>query len=160
MTGEELTPRMRPFFPTVQDFAAATAPHFAFLVSEFGFVGPSIEEQNDEMYDVAYYGPATAVLLNWDTTGSFFACNLAPQFPDGTLDPDYENWLSVNEVVAARGAPDRWVSQADLDDVDVASYGAVMKPEAANLRDFCADVLRGNWSIRAEVQSWLEQHPG
>ena len=60
---------MRPFFPTVQDFAAATAPHFAFLVDDFGFVGPSIEEQTDEMYDVAYYGSTTAVLLNWDTTG-------------------------------------------------------------------------------------------
>ena len=56
------------------------------------------------MYDVAYYGPTTAVLLNWDTTGSYFACNLAPRFADGSLDPDYQHWLSVNEVVAARGA--------------------------------------------------------
>lgn len=86
MTAEP-APRMRPFFPTVQDFAGATAPHFEFLVSEFGFVGPSIEEQNDEMYDVAYYGDATAVLLNWDTTGSFFACNMAPRLSDGSLDP-------------------------------------------------------------------------
>ena len=80
---------MRPFFPTVQDFAAATVPHFRFLVADFGFVGPSIEEQTDEMYDVAYYGPLTAVLLNWDTTGSFFACNLAPRFLDGTSIADY-----------------------------------------------------------------------
>jgi hypothetical protein len=160
MTGEAPSPRMRPFFPTVQDFAAATAPHFSFLVTEFGFVGPSIEEQTDEMYDVAYYGASAAVLLNWDTTGSYFACNLAPRFPDGSLDPDYEHWLSVNEVVAARGAENRWVSQADLDDVDVAGYGAVMKREAANLRDFCADVLRGNWSIRTDAQRWLEQSPG
>jgi hypothetical protein len=150
---------MRPFFPTIQDFAGATAPHFEFLVSEFGFVGPSIEEQNDEMYDVAYYGDATAVLLNWDTTGSFFACNLAPRLDDGSLDPDYEHWLSVNEVVAAGGAADRWIAQADLDDVDAAGYAAVMKREAANLRDFCADVLRGDWSIRAQAQSWLEINP-
>ena len=160
MTGEVPAPRMRPFFPTVQDFAAATAPHFSFLVTDFGYVGPSIEEQTDEMYDVAYYGPSTAVLLNWDTTGSFFACNLAPRFADGSLDPDYEHWLSVNEIVAARGAENRWVSQADLDDVDVAGYGAVMKREVANLRDFCADVLRGNWSIRTDAQRWLEQNQG
>ena len=160
MTGDAPAPRMRPFFPTVQDFAAATVPHFNFLVEDFGFVGPSIEEQTDEMYDVAYYGQSTAVLLNWDTTGSFFACNLAPRFADGSLDPDYEHWLSVNEIVAARGADNRWVSQADLDDVDVAGYGAVMKREAANLRDFCADVLRGNWSIRTDAQRWLEQNPG
>ena len=150
---------MRPFFPTVQDFAAATTPHFRFLVDEFGFVGPSIEEQTDEMYDVAYYGPHTAVLLNWDTTGAFFACNLAPRTADGTLDPDYEHWLSVNEVVAARGAHDRWVSQADLDDVDAAGYAAVMSREADNLRTHCADVLRGDWSIRAAAHSWLEDGP-
>ena len=159
MTDEAPTPRMRPFFPTVQDFAAASAPHFQFLVSEFGFVGPSIEEQNDEMYDVAYYGPSTAVLLNWDTTGSFFACNLAPRLGDGTLDPDYEHWLSANEVVAARGGADRWVSQAELDDVDLAGYASVMAREAANLRDFCSDVLRGDWSVRADAQRWLEQAP-
>jgi hypothetical protein len=150
---------MRPFFPTVQDFAAATAPHFEFLVSDFGFTGPSIEEQNDEMYDVAYYGQKTAVLLNWDTTGSYFACNLAPRFEDGSLDPDYQHWMSVNEVAAARGGPARWVGQADLDDVDLAGYGAVMKRVANNVRDFCIDVLRGDWTVRSAAHSWLEQHP-
>ena len=119
MSDDGRSPRMRPFFPTVQDFAAATAPHFAFLAADFGFVGPSLEEQTDDMYDVAFYGERTAVLLNWDTTGSFFACNLAPRLEDGSLDPDYEHWLSVNEVVAARGANERWISQADLDDVDL-----------------------------------------
>ena len=157
MSGEARAPRMRPFFPTVQDFAAATTPHFEFLVTDFGFVGPSIEEQNDALYDVAYYGPHTAVLLNWDTTGSFFACNLAPRFADGSLDPDYEHWLSVNEIAAARGRPERWINQADLDDVDLAGYGAVMEREAANLRGLCADVLRGDWSVRAAAQRWLDQ---
>jgi hypothetical protein len=159
MNEEAPTPRMRPFFPTVQDFAAATAPHFEFLVRDLGFVGPSIEEQNDEMYDVAYYGPATAVLLNWDTTGSYFACNLAPRLDDGTLDPDYQNWLSVNEIVAARGGGQRWVSQSELDDVDLAGYASVMEREAQNLREFCADVLNGDWSIRSEAHRWLEQQP-
>jgi len=159
MSDEAPTPRMRPFFPTVQDFAAATAPHFDFLVGDFGYVGPSVEEQTDEMYDVAYYGASTAVLLNWDTTGSYFACNLAPRLADGTLDPDYQHWLSVNEVVAARGGAQRWVSQAELDDVDLAGYGAVMQREANNLRDYCADVLRGDWTIRADAHRWLEQHP-
>jgi hypothetical protein len=159
MTDQAPSPRMRPFFPTVQDFAAATAPHFGFLVGEFGFVGPSIEEQSDVMYDVVYYGPSTAVLLNWDTTGSFFACNLAPRLADGTLDPDYQHWLSVNEVVAVRGGADRWVGAAALDDVDLHGYGAVMKREASNLREFCADVLRGDWRIRSEAHRWLEQGP-
>ena len=159
MSGEAHAPRMRPFFPTVQDFAAATAPHFMFLATDFGFVGPSIEEQTDEMYDVAFYGPSTAVLLNWDTTGSFFACNLAPRFEDGTLDPDYEHWLSANEIVAARGGGQRWISQADLDDVTLDGYGAVMERAAANLREFCADVLRGDWTIRADAQRWLGQNP-
>lgn len=159
MTGQTPAPRMRPFFPTVQDFAAATVPHFHFLVDEFGFVGPSIEEQNDEMYDVAYYGAATAVLLNWDTTGSYFACNLAPRLEDGSLDPDYHHWLSSNEVVAARGGAERWVGSAALDDVDLTGYGDVMEREAANLREFCSDVLRGDWGIRPAAQRWLEQGP-
>jgi len=159
VTDNAPIPRMRPFFPTVQDFAAAAAPHFAFLVDSFGFEGPSIEEHNDEMYDVTYYGPATAVLLNWDTTGSYFACNLAPRLPDGSLDSNYEHWLSVNEVVAAHGAADRWVSQAALDDVDLAGYAAVMEREAANLRELCADILRGDWSIRVRAQEWLLNQP-
>ena len=150
---------MRPFFPTVQDFAGASTPHFQFLVDEFGFIGPSVEEQTDEMYDVTFYGPSTAVLLNWDTTGGFFACNLAPRLPDGTLDPDYEQWLSTNEIVAARGFPDRWVNQAELDGVDLAGYAAVMKREADNLRTYCADVLRGDWSVREAVNRWLEAGP-
>ena len=159
MTGEAPSPRMRPFFPTVQDFAAATAPHFEFLVTDLGYTGPSIEEQNDEMYDVAYYGPATAVLLNWDTTGSYFACNLAPRFADGSLDADYQHWMSVNEVVAARGADERWVTQDELDDVNIHGYGAVMDRVALNLRDYCMDVLQGDWSVRDSAQRWLEQHP-
>jgi hypothetical protein len=148
---------MRPFFPSVQDFVAATAPHFQFLVDELGFVGPSIEGQNDEMYDVTYYGPRTAVLLSWDTTGGFFACNLAPRRADGSLDPDYRQWLSVNEIVATSGAPDRWVSQSELDDVDLEGYGRVMSREVANLREYCAAVLNGDWSIRGATQRWLEE---
>lgn len=151
---------MRPFFPSVQDFAAATTPHFQFLVDELGFVGPSIEEQNDEMYDIAYYGEKTAVFLTWDATGAFFACNLAPRLPDGSLEADYEQWVSVNEVVAARGAPERWISQAELDDVDAAGYAVVMRREADNLRTYCADVLRGDWSIRAAAHSWMEDRAG
>ncbi len=157
MTGELPTPRMRPFFPSVQDFAAATTPHFRFLADELGFVGPSIEEQNDEMFDVTYYGPRTAVLLSWDTTGGFFACNLAPRRPDGSLEPDYHQWLSVNEVVAAKGAPERWVNQSELADVDLDGYAAVMRREADNLRTYCADVLAGDWTIRESAQRWLEQ---
>ena len=156
MSGESPAPRMRPFFPSVQDFAAATTPHFQFLVDELGFVGPSIEEQNDEMYDVTYYGDHTAVMLSWDTTGGYFACNLAPRRPDGSLDPDYLQWLSVNEVVAAKGAPERWVKQSDLEDIDLDGFTRVMRREAENLRTYCGDVLHGNWSIREAATRWLE----
>ncbi|HEY7024264.1 MAG TPA: hypothetical protein VH371_04805 [Candidatus Limnocylindrales bacterium] len=147
---------MRPFFPTVRDFAAATTPHFQFLVSDFGYSGPTIEERTDDLFDVAYYGRGTAVLLNWDTSAAYFACNLAPRLADGTLDPDYRNWMSVNEVVAARGAAERWISQRDLDDVDLPGYGTVMDRAAENLREFCDDVLRGDWSVRRDAQRWLE----
>jgi len=148
-------PRLRPFFPTARDFAAATTPHFAFLVDDFGYQGPQIEERSDDMYDVAYYGRGTAVVLNWDTDAAYFACNLAPRLADGTLDPDYQAWMSVNEVVAARGATERWVSQADLDDVDLSGFGAVMDRAADNLRDFCDDVLRGDWTVRRDAHRWL-----
>ena len=43
-------------------------------------------------------------------------------------------------------------AQAELDDVDLVGYGAVMERVAANLRDFCADVLRGDWSVREAAQ--------
>ncbi len=157
MTGEPRPPRMRPFFPSVQDFAAATTPHFQFLVDELGFVGPSVEEQTDEMYDVTYYGDRTAVMLSWDTTGGYFACNLAPRRPEGGLEPDYRQWLSVNEIVAAKGAAERWVNQSDLEDVDLEGFTRVMRREADNLRTYCVDVLRGDWSIRDAATQWLEE---
>ena len=88
MTDDAPTPRMRPLLPDSAGFRGRNKePHFAFLVRDLGFVGPSIEEQTDEMYDVTYYGELTAVLLNWDTTGSYFACNIAPRLIDGTLNP-------------------------------------------------------------------------
>jgi len=159
MTDEETNPRLRPFFPTAGDFAAATVPHFEFLCRDYGFAGPTIDEHTDDMFDVVFYGPATAVLLNWDAAAAYFACNLAPRIADGKLDPDYQHWMSVNEVVAARDAAERWISQADLDDVDEAGYGAVMEQAAANLRDFCDDVLRGSWIVRRDAHSWLELEP-
>ena len=64
----------------------------------------------------------------------------------------------MNEVVAVRGGS-RWVGQADLDDVDLRGYGAVMERVADNLRDFCVDVLRGDSTVRADAQRWLEQNP-
>jgi len=150
-------PRMRPFFPSVQDFAAATTPHFQFLVDDLGFVGPSVEEQTDEMYDVTYYGERSAVMLSWDTTGGYFACNVAPRLADGSLDPDYERWLSVNEIVAAKGAPERWVNQSDLEDVDLDGFARVMRRVADNLSTYCADVLQGDWSIHQAATRWLEE---
>lgn len=154
--SDPATPHLRPFFPSAADFAAATTPHFQFLVDDFGFAAPSAEG-DDDLYEVAYHGPRTAVLLDWDVAGGFFACNLAPRAADGSLDPDYEQWLSVNEIVAARGAPERWIGQADLEDVDLPGYGALMERVADNLKTHCADVLRGDWSVRAAVRSWMEE---
>jgi hypothetical protein len=36
--------------------------------------------------------------------------------------------------------------------------GRTMERQGANLRTYCADVLRGDWSIYETARSWLE-HP-
>jgi len=144
---------LRPFFPSATDFAAATTPHFSFLIDEFRFAGPVVTG-NQEAYDIRYDGPGTAVLLSWEIENGLFGCELAPRAADGHLDPDFENWLTANEVLAARGAMDRWVVESELDGVDEDGYAAVMMREADNLRTYCADVLRGDWSVHDSAVMW------
>ena len=150
---------LRPFFPSATDFAAATTPHFSFLIDEFRFAEPVVTG-NEEAYDIRYDGPGTAVLLTWEIESGYFGCELAPRAANGDLDPDYENWLTANEILAARGATDRWVVEAELDNVDEDGYAAVMSREADNLRTYCADVLRGDWSVRESELIWpLDTRP-
>ena len=157
MTIEAGTTHLRPFFPTAADFSAATSPHFAFLVDEFGFSGPLIVGDSDEAFDVRFDGPKVSVLLSWEVEGAFYACQIIPRMTDGELEPDYERWLSPTEVLAARGKLDDAISQHDLDDVDEAGYARVMKRAAANMRRHCADVLKGDWSIYPAAHRWLEK---
>jgi hypothetical protein len=144
---------LRPFFPSATDFAAATTPHFSFLIDEFRFAEPVVTG-NEEAYDIRYDGPGTAVLLTWEIASGYFGCELAPRAADGDLDPDYENWLTANEILAARGVTDRWVVEAEFDNVDEEGYATVMSREADNLRTHCADVLRGDWSVRDSELIW------
>ena len=144
---------LRPFFPSATDFAAATTPHFSFLIDEFRFAEPVVTG-NEEAYDIRYDGPGTAVLLTWEIESGYLGCELAPRTARGDLDPDYENWLTANEILAARGATDRWVVESELDGVDEDGFAAVMVREADNLRTYCADVLRGDWSVRDSELIW------
>ncbi len=149
---------LRPFFPSAADFAAATTPHFQFLIDEFGYSEPVIEGHGATTFGLRYDGKATSVLLNWDVEGGFFACNLVPRLPTGEIDPDFERWLSPNEIVAARGAPDEPITQGELEDVDETGYARTMARQAAILRAHCADVLRGDWSIFDEAHHWFARH--
>ncbi|HEY5488450.1 MAG TPA: hypothetical protein VIK00_01315, partial [Candidatus Limnocylindrales bacterium] len=115
---------------------------------------------NQEAYDIRYDGPGTAVLLSWEIEGGLFGCELAPRAADGHLDPDFENWLTANEVLAARGAMDRWVVESELANVDEDGYAAVMIREADNLRTYCADVLRGDWSVHDSAVMWSTDFKG
>ena len=148
---------LRPFFPLARDFAVVTTPHFAFLVEEFGFSGPNVTDRG-ESYEARYVGPGTAVVLNWDVEGGYFACHLVPLLSNGDVHPDPDRWLSPNEVVAARGAIDHWVGHDELTGADELEFGRIMERQAANLRTYCADVLRGDWSIYQTAHGWLE-HP-
>ena len=149
--------RPRPFFPSAEDFEAATIDHFRFVVDEFDFSGPRTTDLG-QSFEVRYDGPGTAVLLNWDVGGGFFACHLAPLLPNGDVHPDPDRWLSPNEILAARGASDRWIGHHQLDEADERAFARVMERQAANLRDHCADVLRGDWSVFDAARAWLE-HP-
>ena len=144
---------LRPFFPSATDFAAATTPHFSFLIDEFRFAEPVVTGTR-EAYDIRYDGSGTAVLLTWELDTGYFGCELAPRTADGRLDLDYENWLTANEILAARGATDRWVVEADFDNVDEDGYATVMIRAADNLRSYCADVLRGDWRVRDSALIW------
>jgi hypothetical protein len=150
--------RFRPFFPSARDFEAATRGHFQFLVDEFAFSGPLVIDRG-ESFGLRYDGPGTAVLLNWDVEGGYFACHLAPRLDNGEPHPDPDRWLSPNEVLAARGAAEDWVTHADLEGADEARFAETMSRYAANLRNHCADVLRGDWSIFDAAHSWLERPP-
>jgi len=148
---------LRPFFPAASDFAAATAPHFRFLVDVLRFTGPHVAGAATDAFDIRYDGRRVSVLLSWETEGAFFACQLIPRQATGELERDDERWLSPNEILGARGATDEWVTQADLDDVDEQGYGQVMERVAHNLRTYCADVLAGDWTIYEAAHRWLER---
>jgi hypothetical protein len=148
-------PHRRPFFPGPADFAAAAAPHFRFLVDELGFSGPRVSGEPGDGFDVRFDGAHSAVLLNWESDGGYFACQLIPRAADGTLEPDYERWLSPIEILAARGALHEWPTQADFDDVDAAGFGALMDRAARCLREHCADVLAGDWSVYEAARRWF-----
>jgi hypothetical protein len=159
MTDEPVVQHMRPFFPSADDFAAATTPHFEFLVNELGYDQPVVEEPIPGSYDVRYDGNGTSVLLNWDAEGGFIGVHFVPRDRAGALNPDPESWLRPNEVLGARGARGEWVTQIDLEGVHADGYGRVMEREAANLRNYCMDVLRGDWSVYAEAHDWIAEHP-
>jgi hypothetical protein len=148
---------LRPFIPSAADFLASTRDHFQFLVVDFGYRGPRTNDLG-KAFEVIYDGPGTAVLLSWDVEGGYFACHLAPRLPSGDVHPDTDRWMSPNEVLAARGAMEDWVGQDDLEGADEAGFARTMERHAANLRSYCADVLRGDWSIYEYARGWLE-HP-
>lgn len=159
MTDDASVQHLRPFFPSAADFAAATVPHFEFLVSELGFAEPVVEELVPGSFDVRFDGKATSVLLNWDAEGGFIGVHLVPRTRAGSLNLDPESWLRPNEVLGARGARGEWVTQTDLEGVNERGYARVMEREAANLRNYCAEILRGDWSIYDEAHDWIAQHP-
>lgn len=144
---------LRPFFPSAADFAAATTPHFSFLIDEFRFAEPVVTSA-EEAYDIRYDGAGTAVLLTWEIESGYFGCELAPRSANGELDPYFENWLTANEILAAHGATDRWVVESELDNVDENGYAALMSRAADNLRTYGAEVLRGDWGVRDSELIW------
>lgn len=159
MSEGSVPTHLRPFFPAAADFAAATSPHFQFLIDDFGYKGPELVDHAALSFDVRFDATKAAVLLNWDVEGGYFACNLIRRVRNGDLDPDYNRWLSPNEILAARGARERWVTHDDLERVNEAGYTRAMERLAANLRDYCADVLRGDWSVYDTAHRWFEEPP-
>jgi hypothetical protein len=151
---------LRPFFPSAVDFAAAITPHFQFLVDDFGFADPLVTDLDSAIYEARYDGRGTALLLNWDVEGGFLGVHFVPHSRGGREFANPDRWLSPNEILGARGARDRWTAQTDLEGVDKRGFDAVMTREAANVREYCADVLRGNWTIYEEAHGWIESHPG
>jgi hypothetical protein len=147
---------LRPFFPGAADFAAAATPHFGFLVNELGFSRPQVSGEPGDGYDVRYDGASSAVLLSWESDGGFFGCQIIPLTADGTLESDFERWLSPNEVLAVRNALDEWPSQAEFDDIDAAGFGRLMARAARCLQEHCLDVLAGDWSVYSAAHRWLE----
>ena len=150
---------LRPFFPAADDFAAATTPHFEFLVDEFDYAEPMVTDLDGEIYEVRYEGAGTCVLLNWDVEGGFIGVHLVPRSRSGQIVMDHEKWLRPNEILGARGARARWTTQTDLEGVDKNGFADALRREAVNVRELCADVLRGDWSIYPEAHGWVEAHP-
>jgi hypothetical protein len=151
---------LRPFFSAAEDFRAATAPHFKFLVDEFGFEVAAFDVQAGVAFDLRYDGSDASVLLSWDVEGGYFGCHLVPRLPHGGPDPDSDHWLSPNEVLAVRGARDQLVTHDQLEGVDESGYAQVMERVAGSLRQYCADVLRGDWTIYERAHRWFEEQAG
>jgi hypothetical protein len=149
---------LRPFFPSAADFAAATAIHFQFLLEDFGYLGPQVTDQG-QSFEIQYDGERASVLLSWDAEGGYFGCHLIARLPSGGLESDPDHWLTPNEVLAARDAQHEWVTQGDLEHVDEPGFGRAMERIAANLRNHCGELLRGDWSIYGVARGRLAAEP-
>ena len=150
---------LRPFFPSADDFAAAVTPHFEFVVDEFDYAEPVVTDLDGAIYEVRYDGAGTALLINWDVEGGFIGVHFVPRSAGGKISADPDKWLRPNEILGARGARSRWTTQTDLEGVDKKGFDSAMSREAVNVRELCADVLRGDWSIYGEAHGWVEAHP-
>ena len=151
------TLRLRPFFPSARDFAAAASPHFEFLVSDLGFGQPKVSDEPGGGFDIRFDSDSVNVLRSWESDGGSFGCQLVPLTHGGRLEPDVERWLSPTEILAAGGVLDEWPNQRDFDDVTHRRYGALMERAATCLREHCADVLAGDWSVYDAAHRWLEK---
>jgi hypothetical protein len=134
-------------------FLAIARPHFDFLVGEFGFDPPRLAASGIVNL-IRYSGPETAVELAWDTREHLYESHLLRRLDSGEFDEDDRHWLTPNDILAVRHAQKRWITADDLARASRSEFELILARDAANLREFCADVLRGDWSVVADVAAW------
>jgi hypothetical protein len=125
-----------------QLFVQTARRHFAFLVEEFGFRGPTIKAMGWQSTDLYYRKGSISVAVNLDMEESVL---VTVELWDGPAKAAYQSdeRNRFGPILLARFRDPAWPLPNQKAPVKAADLDGIFEDEVAALRTHCGDVLAG-----------------
>jgi hypothetical protein len=131
--------------PSLDTFLAAARHEFAFLVSDFGFAEAPLPETSINPFKVVYISDSTRVTvegINWGVNVHVTLHSLSPR-------DDTPARVPLWALVELRAPRERESPAGQL---------AQLHRDAASLRNYASDVLRGDFTAFPAASRIVEEH--